>query len=269
MPETPSTNRIDAYAPAEIAAIVEKSGVAKASFSVHKTLALAVLAGAFIAFGAMFYTVVITDTGLGFGPTRLLGGMAFSLGLVLVVVGGAELFTGNNLIVMAWASRRITTLKLLRNWGLVYAGNLAGALATALLVSWSGILELGDGAVANTARTIAEAKVALEFTEAFVRGVLCNTLVCLAVWLCVAAHSVGGKILAILFPITAFVALGFEHSIANLYLIPIGYFAGAEGVSVTALLGNLVPVTLGNIVGGSALVALVYWIVYLRPERTS
>ncbi len=269
MPETPSTNRIDAYAPAEIAAIVEKSGVAKAAFSARKTLALAVLAGAFIAFGGIFYTVVVTDTGLGFGPTRLLGGVAFSLGLVLVVIGGAELFTGNNLIVMAWASRHITTGRLLRNWGLVYAGNLVGALATALFVHWSGILELGDGAVANTARNIAGAKLQLSFAEAFIRGMLCNTLVCLAVWLCVAAHSVGGKILAILFPITAFVALGFEHSVANMFLIPIGYFAGNEGVTLVAFIANIVPVTLGNILGGSALVALVYWIVYLRPERTS
>lgn len=267
MPEPSSINHHDAYAPAEIAAIVEKVGVTKASFPVAKTLILAVLAGAFIAFGGMFYTVAITETGMGFGPTRLIGGLAFSLGLILVVVAGAELFTGNNLIVMAWASRRITTVRLLRNWGLVYLGNFVGALATVLFVSWSGTLELSDGAVAATARNIATGKLQLSFAEAFVRGMLCNTLVCLAVWLCVAAHTVSGKILAILFPITAFVALGFEHSVANMYLIPIGYFAGAETVTVTALLSNLVPVTLGNIVGGSVLVALVYWVVYLREDR--
>lgn len=267
MPTPSPTNNHDAYAPAEIAAIVEKVGVTKASFPVTKTLALAVLAGAFIAFGGMFYTVAITETGMGFGPTRLIGGLAFSLGLILVVVAGAELFTGNNLIVMAWASRRITTALLLRNWGLVYLGNLIGALATVLFVSLSGTLALGDGAVAETARNIAIGKLQLSFAESFVRGMLCNTLVCLAVWLCVAAHTVSGKILAILFPITAFVALGFEHSVANMYLIPIGYFAGAETVTVTALLSNLVPVTLGNIVGGSVLVALVYWVVYLREDR--
>ncbi|MDD9906262.1 MAG: formate/nitrite transporter family protein [Rhodospirillaceae bacterium] len=266
MPNGSSENSIDAYAPAQVAAIVENIGVAKASLPIAKTLVLAVLAGAFIAFGGMFYTVAVTETGLGFGPTRLIGGMAFSLGLVLVVVAGAELFTGNNLIVMAWASRRIGMGRLLRNWGLVYLGNLVGAVATAVLVHGSGVLDAGEGMVAATARGIASAKVALPFGEAFLRGMLCNTLVCLAVWLCVAAHSVSGKILAILFPITAFVALGFEHSVANMYLIPAGAFAGAEGVTLAATVGNLVPVTLGNIVGGSALVALVYWIAYLRKD---
>ena len=218
---------------------------------------------------ACFFTVAITNTGLGFGPMRLLGGAAFSLGLILVVVAGAELFTGNNLIVMAWASRRVTTVRLLWNWSLVYVGNLIGALATAVIVYWLGTLGLGEGAVAQTARDIASTKVQLPFMEAFLQGVLCNTLVCLAVWLCVAAHSVSGKILAILFPITAFVALGFEHSVANMYLIPVGYLAGAEGVTMATFAANLLPVTLGNIVGGSVLVALVYWAVYLRnPGKT-
>lgn len=266
MPNSSSGASFDAYAPAQIAAIVENAGVAKASLPAAKTLVLAILAGAFIAFGGMFYTVAVTETGLGFGPTRLLGGAAFSLGLVLVVIAGAELFTGNNLIVMAWASRHVGTGRLLRNWGLVYLGNLAGALATAVFVFGSGVLDAGEGAVAATARGIAAAKVELPFWEAFLRGMLCNTLVCLAVWLCVAAHSVSGKILAILFPITAFVALGFEHSVANMYLIPVGAFAGAEGATLAATVGNLVPVTLGNIVGGSVLVALVYWIAYLRPD---
>jgi formate/nitrite transporter len=267
MQEQKPTNSIDAYAPAEVAAMVEKAGVSKAALSIQKTLILALLAGAFIAFGGMFFTVAITDTGMGFGPTRLLGGAAFSLGLILVVVAGAELFTGNNLIVMAWASRRITTARLLRNWLLVYIGNLVGALAMALMVYWSGVLEIGDGAVAAKARDIAGAKIQLPFVEAFLRGVLCNTLVCLAVWLCVAAHSVVSKILAILFPITAFVALGFEHSVANMYLIPVGYLAGAEGVSVTTFIANIVPVTLGNVVGGSVLVAFVYWVAYLRNNE--
>ncbi len=262
-----TTNQIDAYAPAEVAAMVENAGVKKAALSTQKTLVLALLAGAFIAFGGMFFTVAITNADLGFGPTRLLGGAAFSLGLILVVLAGAELFTGNNLIVMAWASHRITTIRLLRNWMLVYVGNFIGALAMAVIVYWSGGLELGDGAVANTARDIAGAKVQLSFLEAFLRGVLCNTLVCLAVWLCVAAHSVVSKIFAILFPITAFVALGLEHSVANMYLIPVGYLAGAEGVTVMSFTANIIPVTLGNIVGGSVLVALVYWIVYLRASE--
>jgi formate/nitrite transporter len=215
----------------------------------------------------MYYTLVMTGSTLGFGPARLVGGVAFSLGLVLVIVGGAELFTGNSLIVMAWAERKIGTLALLRNWGRVYGANFAGALGGALLVAWSGTLGLGAGAVAETAMRIGQAKVALGFVEAFFRGVLCNTLVCLAVWLCFAAHGVGSKILAIVLPISAFVALGFEHSVANMYLIPVAMLAGAEGVGVAGLIGNLVPVTLGNIVGGGVFVALVYWLIYLHGQN--
>jgi formate transporter len=227
---------------------------------------LGMLAGAFIAFGAMNFTLVMTGSTLGFGPARLVGGIAFSLGLVLVIVGGAELFTGNNLIVMAWTERRISTLQLLRNWSLVYVANFIGALGCALMVTWSGTLGLGDGAVAETAVRIGQAKVALGFGEAFFRGVLCNTLVCLAVWLCFAAHGVGSKILAIVLPISAFVALGFEHSVANMYLIPVAMLAGAEGVGMDGLIGNLVPVTLGNPVGGGVFVAFVYWLIYLHGQ---
>jgi formate/nitrite transporter len=213
----------------------------------------------------MYFTLVMTGSELGFGPSRLLGGLAFSLGLILVVVGGAELFTGNNLIVMAWAERKVTSLQLARNWSLVYLANLIGSLGSALMVFWSGALSLGDGAVAETAVRIGEAKVALGFGQAFFSGILCNILVCLAVWLCFAAHDVAGKVLAIIFPISAFVALGFEHSIANMYLIPIAWLAGAEAVTIGSFLANLVPVTLGNIVGGGLFVALVYWLIYLHP----
>ena len=267
---TPSQppNSLDAYAPSEIAHRVENAGVVKAAMPALKTLVLGVLAGAFIAFGAMFYTVVVTESGMGFGPTRLLGGVAFSLGLVLVLVGGAELFTGNNLIVMAWADRKVTTVRLLRNWGLVYLGNAVGAIATAVIMDLSGALEIGGGKVAATAVGIAQAKLALGPVEAFFRGLLCNALVCLAVWLSMSAHRVSGTILAIVFPISAFVALGFEHSIANLYLIPVGMLAAppelAGTLTLAGFVGNLVPVTLGNIVGGSVFVALVYWLVYLR-----
>jgi formate/nitrite transporter len=262
--QQPFKNQFDAYAPAEMAARVQGAGVAKARMPALRTATLGLLAGAFIAFGGMFFTLVMTDSGLGFGPARLLGGLAFSLGLVLVVVGGAELFTGNNLIVMAWAARKVMTSELLRNWGLVYLSNLAGALGCVVLVYFSGTLELGGGAVARTASAIAEAKVGLGFVEAFSRGILCNTLVCLAVWLCFAAHSVSGKILAIFLPVSAFVALGFEHSVANMYLIPVGMLAGPGGFDLAGFAGNLLPVTLGNIVGGGVFVALVYWLVYLR-----
>jgi formate/nitrite transporter len=255
----------DAYPPAQVARLVEQVGVKKATLPAVQTLALGVLAGAFIAFGAMYFTLVMTGSELGFGPSRLLGGLAFSLGLILVVVGGAELFTGNNLIVMAWAERKVTSLQLARNWSLVYVANLIGSLGSALMVFWSGALSLGDGAVAETAVRIGEAKVALGFGQAFFSGILCNILVCLAVWLCFAAHDVAGKVLAIIFPISAFVALGFEHSIANMYLIPIAWLAGAEAVTIGSFLANLVPVTLGNIVGGGLFVALVYWLIYLHP----
>ena len=194
--------------------------------------------------------------------------MAFSLGLILVIVGGAELFTGNNLIVMAYADGRISLARLLRNWGIVYVGNILGSLAMAVMVVLSGTLDMGDGAVARTAVNIATAKVDLPMLEAFFRGVLCNTLVCLAVWMCFAAHAVAGKILAIVFPVAAFVALGFEHSVANAYLIPVGYLAGADQVSLVGFLANMIPVTFGNVIGGGVFVALVYWIVYRTPVKT-
>ena len=266
----------DDYAAAQIAKRIEAVGLAKAGMEVVPTLTLAVLAGAFISFGAMFYLVVITNTGLGLGPTRFLGGLAFCLGLVLVVVGGAELFTGNVLIVMGWAHRKVTTRALLRNWGLVYMGNLAGAIAMAVMAHWSGFMHMGDEAVGATAIRVAAAKVDLPFDVAFIRGVLANALVCLAVWLCFACRNVIGKILSIIFPITAFVALGFEHSIANMYFIPAGILAATDpALAVTAtanlglggLIGNLIPVTLGNIVGGGLFVALSYYLVYLHGKE--
>ena len=188
-----------------------------------------------------------------------------------MVIAGAELFTGNNLIVMAWADGRITTPALARNWALVFIGNFAGAIGTVAIVHGAGTLSMGEGAVGATAARIAEAKFSLPAHEAFLRGVLCNVLVCLAVWLCFAARTVVGKILAVVFPISAFVALGFEHSIANMYLIPTGILAGAtvpDGGAISAFMANLVPVTLGNVAGGAGLVALVYWIVYLRGPKS-
>ena len=264
MQNDPSSTNLDPYGPKEIARRVENVGVAKAELAFLPTMMLAILAGAFIALGAAFYTLVITNSGFGFGPARLLGGMAFSLGLILVVVGGAELFTGNNLIVMAWADGKVTHSGLLRNWGIVYVGNFIGVMGTAVLVSLSGILGLGDGGVAMTAIGIAESKLALPPSEAFVRGILCNVLVCLAVWLCFAARTVVGKVVAIIFPVSAFVALSFEHSIANMYLIPIAALAGADTITLMGFLTNLIAVTIGNIIGGSALVAMVYWVIYLR-----
>jgi len=262
---TTQSSRIDVYAPAEIAALVEKGGVRKAQLPVLQILILGMLGGAFIAFGAMAYTVVITGSTLGFGPTRLMGGVAFSLGLILVLIGGAELFTGNTLIVMAWASRRISLVQLLRNWALTLVANAVGAFGCVALVYLSGVLTLNEGAVAKTAAAIAATKSGLDFTSSFFLGILCNVLVCLAVWLSFACRDVASKILAIVFPISAFVALGFEHSVANLYLLPIGDLAAGRAIDIGAMLRNLVPVTLGNIIGGGGLVALVYWAAYLRP----
>jgi formate/nitrite transporter len=258
----PETLEIDAYAPAQIADRVERAGVAKARLPFLQTFTLGVLAGAFIALGAMLFTLVTTDHGMGFGPARFLGGIAFSLGLIMVAIAGAELFTGNNLLVMAWVDGRIRPAELARNWAIVYLANFVGALGMALLVWLADGLALGQGRVLETAAAIARAKVELGPAEAFFRGVLCNLLVCMAVWLSFAAREVTGKILAIVFPISAFVALGFEHSIANMYFVPVAMLHGVEGVGVGGLLANLVPVTLGNVVGGGGLVALAYWLCY-------
>lgn len=261
-PTAPNPTGIAAYKPAEIASLIEEAGIAKTQLRPVQMTALALLAGAFIAFGGAFYTLVMTGVDTGYGPARLLGGAAFSLGLILVVVGGAELFTGNALMVMAWVDRRIGTGAMLRAWIIVYIGNLAGALGMAVLVAYSGTL---NGATGELAARIAEAKMALPPLDALVRGILCNALVCLAVWLTFAAKTVTGKILAILWPITAFVALGFEHSVANMYLIPVGILAGADG-GLGGFLANLVPVTLGNIIGGAGGVALAYWAAYRRSN---
>jgi formate/nitrite transporter len=261
---------LDAYAPAQIALRVREVGVTKATMPVPTMFALAILAGAFIALGALFYTVTVTtgkEVAVPFGFLRLAGGVTFSLGLVLVVVGGAELFTGNNLIAMAWASGRVTTQQVMRNWGWVYLGNLVGAVGTAVLVWLAGVHNMSDGAVGETMIRIARSKIALDPVSAVARGILCNVLVCLAVWLCMGARSVTDKILAILLPISAFVACGFEHSVANMYFLPIGIVLAAGGpapLSVLGALSNLALVTIGNILGGTILVALVYWFVYLR-----
>lgn len=273
MDTTTSTqsSQLDAYAPAQIAMRVREVGETKAAMPVLTMFALAVLAGAFISLGALFFTVTVTAGTIGqpaaFGLTRLAGGITFSLGLILVVVGGAELFTGNNLIAMAWASGRITTGQVIRNWGWVYLGNLVGALGTAALVWLTGVQTLGDGAVGETMVRIARAKISLDPVSAVARGILCNVLVCLAVWLCMGARSVTDKILAVVFPITAFVACGFEHSVANMYFLPIGVALAAGSsapLSVAGAISNLALVTIGNVIGGTLLVALVYWTVYLR-----
>lgn len=253
---------LDAYRPAEIAELVEIAGVNKARLPGAQLLVLALLAGAFIGFGAAAYTMVMAGLDPGHGPSRLLGGLVFSLGLILVVVGGAELFTGNALMVMAAVDRRISLHRLLRNWGIVYCGNALGAAGLAFAFGLSGLL---DAAMGETAIRIATAKADLPATEALMRGILCNALVCLAIWLTFAARTVGGKILAILWPISAFVLLGLEHSIANLYFFPQAWAAGGE-VSVAAAFANLAVVTAGNVIGGGLGVALAYRYAYHGPR---
>ena len=259
----------DAYSPKEIAERVETVGVAKARLPLITQIALGVLAGGFIGLGALYFTLVTSDASLSFAASRLLGGLTFSRGLILVIVAGAELFTGNNLLVMAWASKRITTAELLRNWVVVYLANLAGALGLVVLVFLSNHWQMNGSAVGIHAVRIAAAKASLPFWDAFFTGILCNILVCVAVWLALAGRSVVDKIFAIVFPISAFVAAGFEHSIANMYFIPLGVLlkdklavTGSEHLSWLALWSNLVPVTLGNIVGGGVMVALVYFFIY-------
>jgi len=260
----------DAYPPAEIARKVESLGVAKAQTGTLRLLVLAVLAGAFVSIGAIFFTVVITDSTFSFGVTRLLGGVSFCLGLILVVVAGAELFTGNNLLAMAWASGLISTRSVARNWAIVYAGNVLGCLGTILFVSWANIASLAGGSVGETALQIAFSKSALSLGEAFARGVLCNAMVCLAIWLAMGGRSVIDKIAAILFPITAFVVLGLEHSIANWFFLPYGLLLDQQhSIPVYGVVTNLLAVTAGNIAGGTLLVAGVYWVAYLRGERKS
>lgn len=255
-------NNHDAYKPAKIALLVESVGVGKAHLPVMQMFVLAILAGAFIGFGAAAYTTVMTGADASFGPSRLLGGLVFSLGLILVIVGGAELFTGNALMIMAAVERKITLRRMLRSWGIVYLGNFVGAAGLAVVFGFSGLLE---GAMGATATAIPEIKASLLPMEAFIRGALCNMLVCLAIWLTFAARSAAGKILGILWPISAFVLLGLEHSVANMYFFPQGWMVGSN-VTISDALSNLVWVTLGNIAGGAGGVALAYRFAFLSAR---
>ena len=292
--------RIDALLPPEMAARAEYLGVRKAEMPFLKMFMLSVLAGAFISLGAIFATTagagtmavsapdgtLAFSTGLPYGVTRLLMGLVFSLGLILVVIGGAELFTGNNLIVMAWANGKVTGSDLLRNWLIVYAGNFVGSIGTVILMFLTRQHTFGANAMGITALRIGIAKVDLTFVQAIALGILCNALVCMAVWLTYSARSTMDKIAAVIFPITAFVAAGFEHSIANMYFVPYALFIkdfdpefiAAVSDRVTNfeiltwqafLFNNLIPVTIGNIIGGGLLVAAAYWAIYLRPENSN
>jgi formate/nitrite transporter len=286
----------DAILPPGMAAKAEDLGVKKANLKADNMFLLAVLAGAFIGIGAIFATTVAAggisikdatgaaafSTGFPYGVTRLLVGLVFTVGLILVVVGGAELFTGNTLITMAYASKKVTLGQLLRNWSIVYVGNFVGSVLTAYIVFLGKQYSFGNGSIGLAALNIGEAKTALTFVQAVALGIMCNALVCMAVWMCYSARSTTDKILAIIPPISCFVAAGFEHSIANMYFIPVALFIKGSGdakffemIGKTAadfphltwgnfFLANLLPVTIGNIIGGAIMVGMVYWFVYIR-----
>jgi formate transporter len=264
----------NAYGPAEIQDAVEKVGVKKANMPFLPSFMLAAVAGGSIGLGALYYTIVASDGDLSFATVRVLGGLVFSLGLVIVLVGGAELFTGNNLIVMAWASGKISTREVIRNWLIVYCGNLVGALGLVVLVFLSHHPDMNGGRIGLSVVNTAIGKISPDVVTLFFKGVLCNLLVCLAVWLAYAGRSVTDKIVGLILPVSAFVAAGFEHCIANMYFLPLAWLlvetgqlpAGldASAVTIAGIVHNLVPVTLGNIVGGSGFVGFVYWIIYRK-----
>ncbi|PCJ32742.1 MAG: formate transporter FocA [Gammaproteobacteria bacterium] len=271
----------DAFSPSEVADKVRTLGVSKANMAFLPLLVLSVMAGAFISFGAMYYTVAMTDPAAAYGAAKLLGGLAFSLGFILVVIVGGELFTGNNLIVLALAKRQITFARVLKNWSMVYIGNGIGAIISIVFVFYSGFLDGAHHEIGATALKIGLAKVDLTTTEAFFRGVFCNSLVCLASWMVYSSRTVMDKMFAVIFPISAFVAMGFEHCIANMFMIPLAIVASldpeivaASGVSAKAMqnltmsgfLHNLIPVTLGNIFGGTVMVGMSLYVIYLYKQ---
>jgi formate/nitrite transporter len=292
---------IDSLLPPAMAAKAEDLGVKKAAIPYLNMFMLAILAGAFIGIGAIFATTVAAggmsvrdaagtaafSTGLPYGVVRLLTGLVFATGLILVVVGGAELFTGNNLIMMAFASGKVTVQGLLMNWVVVYLGNFVGSIITAYIVFLGKQYSFGSGAIGLTALNIGELKTGFTFIQAVALGIMCNALVCMAVWMCYSARSTTDKILAIIPPIACFVAAGFEHSIANMYFIPLALFVKYSGdtkffeaIGKTAadfpnltwgnfFIKNLLPVTIGNIIGGAVMVGLVYWFVYLRKAAAA
>jgi formate transporter len=295
--DQPQIVTFEALLPAAMAARAEESGVKKALADKLNVLMLSVLGGAFVSFGAIFATTVTAgaiagatadgamwSAALPYGVVRLLSGLAFCLGLILVIIGGAELFTGNNMIVMAWANGKVSSRDLLLNWTIAFAGNFAGAFLTAGLMFYTTQYTFGNGAVGLTALATAHAKTSLEFVPAIALGIMCNVLVCLAVWMCYGARSFLDKIATIIPPIAAFAAAGFEHCIANIYFIPMALFIklgapdsfwksiGRTPTDFPALtwenflVGNLLPVTIGNVIGGSVMVAAIYWFIYLRKR---
>lgn len=272
---------VDDLTPAEVATKAVGVGVKKAGLDFWTMFVLALFGGAFIAIGAVLATTVGTNGAeFPYGLNALLKGLIFTVGLILVIVAGAELFTGNNLMLIAVLNKKITLGKMLRNWGVVYIGNLIGSVIVALIMVMSKQYTFAGGAIGKTALTIANTKSGLEFWSALGLGIMCNILVCLAVWMTFSARTTAGKILAIIPPISAFVAAGFEHSVANMYFIPVGLFIKAFNPEFAAQAGefanlswanffvkNLLPVTIGNIIGGAIFIGAAYWFIYLRKQK--
>src|SRR6266403_525929 len=271
VPQPPIFNS-NAYSPAEIKEAIEKVGVKKTNLPLQASFMLAIVGGGSVGLGALYYTIIASDAELSFATIRVVGGLSFSLGLALVLVGGAELFTGNNLIVMAWASGKVSSREMLRNWVIVYFGNLVGSLGLVILVFFSHHLDMNGGRVGLSILNTAVGKIQPDVVTLFFKGILCNLLVCLAVWLAYAGRSVTDKIVALILPISAFIAAGFEHCVANMYFLPLAWLLTRTGnvpanfdaslITISGILHNLVPVTLGNIVGGAGLVGAVYWAIY-------
>lgn len=245
--------------PLEISRALSRIGVKKATAPIFELFVFAILAGIYIAFGANVATAVLSGGTLDAGFAGFLAGSVFSVGLMLVLIPGSELFTGNILMTIGVIYQKYSSVKVLRNWMVVYAGNLFGALIIAWIAFNSGLLGHANALtpIGAVAVKIAEAKLHLSFTEALCRGILCNMLVCLAVIMCISARSIVGKIFGIYFPIMAFVASGFEHSVANMYFLPIGLMANGEFMSgFPIIFNNLIPVTIGNVIGGLLIVLL-------------
>ncbi len=276
-----TTSGFEAKAPAEVAeSVAQKVGVGKATASWFNLAVLGILAGVYIGFGAAFATLISHDSAqfLGVGLSKFFTGAVFSVGLMLVVIAGAELFTGNNLIMASVLGGHAKMSKLFRNWAIVYLANFAGSILLAAIMYGTGLWKGNSMGIGVQALKIANTKASLAFWPALFRGIGCNWLVCLAVWMALSAREVAGKVLAIFFPIMAFVALGYEHCVANMYFIPMGLFLkateAAAGMDLSNLtwwggfiVRNLIPVTIGNIIGGSGFVAFLYWSVYQRRLR--
>lgn len=266
----------DALTPAQIEAKAETVAVGKVALPGARCFVLAMFAGAFIGFGGAFFGLVMSDATLGFAAQRCLGGLCFCLGLLLVLCCGAELFTGNALMVCGAQSGKVPWSGVLRNWAIVWLGNLAGSLVLAALMYLANLQGMNGGAVGDAFVSVAAGKAALPWATVLAKGVLCNVLVCLAVWIGFGARTVADKALGILLPIAAFVAMGFEHCVANMFFFAMGLackaagfgaaVAGAEALTLGGACFNLVFATLGNVIGGAVLVGLGYWFAYHKNE---